>query len=103
MDGGLVYKGLIPTRNYDTIALAASYLKISDDIRTGQEAVNGVVPGFYPTDALKDYEAVVELSYKAQMTAWWTMQVDVQRAIHPGGSAAIPDAWVFILASTLRF
>ena len=69
----------------------------------GQEAVNGVVPGFYPTDALKDYEAVVELSYKAQMTAWWTMQVDVQRAIHPGGSAAIPDAWVFILASTLRF
>jgi len=103
VDGGLVYKGLIPTRNYDTIALAASYLKISDDIRTGQEAVNGVVPGFYPTDALKDYEAVVELSYKAQMTAWWTMQVDVQRAIHPGGSAAIPDAWVFILASTLRF
>lgn len=103
VDGGLVYKGLIPTRNYDSIALAASYLKISDDIRTGQEAVNAVVPGFFPNDALVDYEAVVELSYKAQMTAWWTMHASVQRAIHPGGSAAIPDAWVFILAATLRF
>lgn len=103
VDGGLVYKGLIPTRDYDTIGLAASYLKISNDIRAGQEAVNAVVPGFFPADALVDYEAVVELSYKAQMTAWCTMIVDVQRAIHPGGSAAIPDAWVFILAATLRF
>jgi len=103
VDGGLVYKGLIPTRDYDSIALAASYLKMSGDIRTGQEAVNAVLPGYFPTAALVDYEAVVELSYKAQLTAWMTMQVDVQRAIHPGGSAAIPDAWVFILAATLRF
>lgn len=103
VDGGLVYQGLIPTRDYDSIALAASYLKISDDVRSGQEAVNAAAPGFFPSDALVDYEAVVELSYKAQMTAWWTMHVDVQRAIHPGGSAAIPDAWVFILAATLRF
>ena len=103
VDGGLVYKGLIPTRDYDSIGLAASYLKISNDIREGQEAVNAVAPGFFPDSALVDFEAVVELSYKAQMTAWWTMHASVQRAIHPGGSGAIPDAWVFILASTLRF
>lgn len=103
VDGGLVYKGLIPTRDYDSLALAASYLKMSGDIRTGQEAVNAVAPGFFPADTLVDYEAVVELSYKAQLTAWMTLQADVQRAIHPGGSAAIPDAWVFILAATLRF
>lgn len=103
IDGGLVYKGLIPTRDYDSIALAGSYLKMSEDIRSGQETVNAVAPGFFPDDSLVDYEAVVELSYKAQMTAWWTLHASVQRAIHPGGSAAIPDAWVFILASTLRF
>ncbi len=102
VDGGLVYKGLIPTRDYDSIALAGSYLKMSEDIRSGQQTVNSVVPGFFPTDSLVDYEAVVELSYKAQMTAWWTLHASVQRAIHPGGSAAIPDAWVFILAATLR-
>jgi porin len=106
VDGGLVYKGLIPTRDYDSIALAASYLKMSDDLAHAQEDINAIFAGFalppaFPDTA--DYEAVVELSYKAQMTAWWTMHVDVQRAIHPGGSAAVPDAWVFILASTLRF
>jgi len=103
IDGGLVYRGLIPTRDYDSIGLAGSYLKMSKDIRSGQEAVNAVVPGFYPDTALVDYEAVVELSYKAQVTAWWTLHGSLQRAMHPGGSAAVPDAWVFVLASTLRF
>src|SRR6185503_9231240 len=30
IDGGLVYKGLIPTRDWDTLGVAASYLQISD-------------------------------------------------------------------------
>jgi len=101
VDGGVVYKGLIPTRDYDSIALAGSYLEMSDDIRQGQRLINSVAPGTFPN--LVDYEAVVELSYKAQMTAWWTVHASIQRPIHPGGSAAIRDAWAFILASTLRF
>ena len=101
VDGGLVYKGLIPTRDWDSLALAASYLQMSDDIREGQQLVNKVAPGTFPH--LLDYEAVIELDYKAQMTAWWTLQASVERPIHPGGSAAIHDAWAFILASTLRF
>jgi porin len=56
--------------------------------------------GTFP--AVVDYEAVVELNYKAQMTAWWTMNLSLQRAIHPGGSRANRDAWVFILAATIR-
>jgi porin len=101
IDGGLVYKGLIPTRDYDSIAIAGSYLKMSDDIREGQGLVNAAAPGTFPN--LVDYEAVVEVNYKAQVTAWWTLDTSVQRPIHPGGSAANRDAWVFILASTLRF
>jgi len=48
---------------------------------------------------------VVELSYKAQMAAWWTLQPSVQRVIHPGGRVIsdIPDAWAFIIQTTLRF
>jgi porin len=101
VDGGLVYKGLIPTRDWDTLALGASYLEMSEDIRKGQRLVNAAAPGTFPK--LVDYEAAVELNYKAQMTAWWTMHVSMQRAIHPGGSGTIKDAWAFILASTLRF
>ncbi len=106
VDGGLVYQGLIPTRDYDSIALAGSYLQMSDDIREGQRRANAIVPGFYPQ--LADYEAAVELSYKAQMTAWWTLHASIERAIHPGGRVTSflgtpRDAWAFILASTLRF
>ncbi len=100
VDGGLVYKGLIPKRDWDTLAVAASYLEISDDIRRGQRAGNAVAPGSF---VVSDYETVVEASYKAQVTAWWTVQPSVQRVFHPGGSSAIRDAWAVIVMSTLRF
>ena len=108
VDGGLVYKGLIPTRDWDTLALAGSYLQMSDDIRSAQRAVNSVAPGTYPV--LADYEGAIELSYKAQLTAWLTLHASVERVIHPGGRAYSfagkaghpPDAWAFILAATLR-
>jgi len=100
VDGGVVYKGLIPKRDWDTLAVAGSYLEISDDIRRAQRAGNTVVPGSF---VVSDYEAVVEVCYKAQMTAWWTVQPSVQRVFHPGGSQAIHDAWAVIVMSTLRF
>lgn len=108
VDGGLVCKGPIPKRNWDTLGLAGSYLRISHDIREGQREVNAFSEGMgggavFPK--LADYEGVVELSYKAQMTAWWQVQPSLQRVFHPGGrvDTAIPDAWVFIVQTTLRF
>lgn len=101
IDGGLVYKGLIPSRDWDSVGVAASYLEMSDDIRRAQRDINAIAPGTF--SHLVDYEAVVEVNYKAQMTAWWTLHVSGQRAIHPGGSGAHPDAWAVVLASTLRF
>ena len=108
IDGGLVYKGLIPKRDWDTLGLAVSYLEMSRDLRDGQRQVNAFAESLGGGPAfpkLADYEGVVELNYKAQMTAWWTVQPSLQRVFHPGGrlSAAIPDSWVFILQTTLRF
>jgi porin len=108
IDGGLVYRGLIPSRDWDTLALAASYLEISGDVRQAQRELNSIVVGLgepAPFTELADYEGVIELSYKAQMTAWWTVQTSVQRVIHPGGRlfADIPDAWAFIVQTTVRF
>jgi porin len=107
-DGGVVYKGLFPHRDWDTLGLAGSYLRISDDIRHGQRDLNLFSEGFGGPPVFTkfaDYEGVVELSYKAQMTAWWTVQPSVQRVFHPGGgiSGHISDAWVFIVQTTLRF
>ena len=108
VDGGLVYKGLIPSRDWDTLGIAGSYLEISDDLRRAQRDINARLGTLCAPPAfskLADYEAVIEASYKAQLTAWWTLQPSVQRVFHPGGRvlADIPDAWVFILQASLRF
>jgi len=100
LDGGLLYRGLIPTRDWDTLAVAYSYLEFSKDIRRAQEQINQMAPGtFVPVDA----EQLVEVSYKIQATAWWTIQPSLQWVIHPGGSSAIDNACAFILQTTLRF
>ena len=107
IDGGVVYKGLIPTRDWDTLGLAVSYLEISDDLSRAQRDINAgfAGSGFVPFPKIADYEAVIELSYKAQLTAWWTVQPSIQWVIHPGGRVVedIPDAWAFIVQTTLRF
>jgi porin len=96
IDGGLVYKGLVPTRDWDTIGLAGSYLAVSDDLARAFRTVGLPEP---------DYEAVIEISYKAQLTAWWTLQPSVQYVIHPGGrtDANADDSLAVILQTTLRF
>lgn len=101
-DGGLVYKGLIPSRDYDTTAMAFSYLSVSGDICDAQNKINRTFPGSFPN---ADFEAVFELSYKAQVTPWMTMHTSLQRIFHPGAriAAKTPDAWVFIAQSSLRF
>ena len=108
IDGGLVYKGLIPSRDWDTLGVAGSYMEISDDVSRAQRDINRILVGLgvpKPFTKTADYEAVIEVNYKAQLTAWWTLQPSVQRVIHPGGrvQADIEDAWVFILQTTLRF
>ncbi len=104
IDGGLVFKGLIPGRDWDTIGLGVSYLEISNDISGAVRDVNAT----YSTDfKIPDYEGVIELSYKAQMTAWWTLQPSIQWVLHPGGYTNLTnqpsDALAFILQTTLRF
>ena len=108
IDGGLVYKGLVPSRDYDTLGLAASYLEISDELRRAQRDINTAltpVLGGPLFSKIADYEGVIELSYKAQLTAWWTLQPSVQRVFHPGGRvlADIPDAWAVIVQTVFRF
>lgn len=104
VDGGLVFKGLIPNRDWDTLSLGGSYLEISDDIR---DAVRDANSAYGTGFKLPDYEGLVELSYKAQMTAWWTVQPSVQWVLHPGGYTDLANqpgnAFAFVLQSTLRF
>lgn len=76
ISGGLVYKGLFPTRDFDKTAFGFAYGTLSEDIED------------------KDYELMLELTYIIQAVRWLKIQPDVQWIVNPGGSSDIPNAIV---------
>jgi porin len=85
VNGGLFYKGLIPTRGDDYSCFGIVYGKFSRNFaRTVAEAGDG-----YP-----DYELVFEWNYKVQLTKFAFVQPDLQWVINPGGTHRIPNALV---------
>jgi porin len=106
-DGGLVYKGLIPGRPDDKIGIAAAYARIGDNARN-LDRDTGFFGGdpFYP---VRSSEAMVEVTYQAKLTPWWTLQPDLQYIIRPNGGVLNGDgsvrqnAWVVGLRSVVSF
>jgi porin len=87
LDGGAGYKGPIPGRNADVLGLAVGYAHVSGDLQQRDRdarAFSGVAT------PVADHEAVVEITYIAQIAPWWTVQPDVQFLFHPGGNVAHP-------------
>jgi porin len=109
-DGGLAYKGLLPGRTQDTLALGVAYAQVGDHARRldqDSHAVSGL------STPVRAAETALELSYVAQVTPWWTVQPDLQLVFNPGGPAANPndptglspvgDAVVIGLRTTVKF
>lgn len=92
MNGGLVYKGLIPGRNNDYAGFAVVYGKYSNKIApTKTQPTEFTPPQITGTE---DFEMVLEWMYKIQLTKWLNVQPDVQYVIKPGGTGNIPNALV---------
>ncbi|NIJ50332.1 carbohydrate porin [Rhizomicrobium electricum] len=89
-DAGLSYIGLIEGHDNDVLALGFAYAKISDRVRDFDRDYNLANPS--AQRPLRDYEAVVELSYSYVVAPWWTIQPDIQYIIHPAGHSADPEA-----------
>ncbi len=85
MNGGLVYKGLIPYRDQDYTTFGVIYGKFSTNWGDVTEA-NG--------QGRADYELVFEWGYKIQITKFAFIQPDIQYVINPGGTNSIPNALV---------
>jgi len=101
VDGGILWRGLIPTRDEDALGIGAVYARVSKDIKRAERLdaqVNGTV-----YDKFSSHETVLEAFYTLQLAKWWTVQPDVQWIIHPGGSGAIDDALVVALRTSLVF
>ena len=84
-DSGLSYKGLIPTRDNDTIGIGFGYAQLSNGARKSLKD-----EGSIPIGA----EMVIEFTYQAAITPWLVLQPDLQYIINPGGSTDIDNALV---------
>jgi porin len=88
-DGGLTYKGLLPGRDDDVLGLGLAYARISGSA-TDRDRDARLLGN--PNQPVRDFEAAIELTYRAPLTPWWTVQPDLQYIIHPGGNIANPNA-----------
>jgi porin len=98
-NGGLVYRGLFPSRPHDTAAFGVAYGAFSSQLARSQRDARsaGGAAG------IQKYEVALELTYIVQATRWLQVQPDLQYIINPGGAGKIPNALVlgFQLALTL--
>lgn len=86
IDGGLVYKGLIPKRASDVTAIGIAYGQYSRQLSKYQQD-SGI--------AQQKYEMMVEATYKIMVTKWFYLQPDVQYIMNPnGGNQNNSDALV---------
>ena len=107
-DSGLNFKGMITDRAADIFGVAFAVARIG----SGARALDADAVQFSGlATPIRDVEAVAELTYRCQLTPWWSLQPDVQFIRHPGGGIAlpsqpakpIPDAVVLGLRSALLF
>jgi porin len=84
-DTGLTYKGLIPTRNGDTLGVGFAYAQLS----SGAQQV-AIDDGSIGVGA----EMALEATYQTQITKWLSIQPDLQVIIHPGGNQDLHNALV---------
>ncbi|MDD5428892.1 MAG: carbohydrate porin [Candidatus Omnitrophica bacterium] len=91
IDGGFVYKGLVPTRNHDILSVGFAYGMYSRSLGHA-ERDNREVNG--SPDPIQSYELVFDFSYKVQITPWMFLQPDMQYVINPSGGHDVPDAFV---------
>ena len=79
IDGGLNYKGLIPTRDNDVLGVGVAYGHFNKNPQRNEGSSN------------PSYEMVVEATYQAMFTPWLSLQPDVQYVIQ-ASSKDIPNA-----------
>ncbi len=93
-DSGLVYTGLIPTRDEDRFGVGFAYGQLSNGTQKTLEAEGSVGVGA---------EMVVEISYEAVLTPWLTVQPDAQVIINPGGTQDLNNAFVIGGRASIAF
>jgi len=75
---GAVYTGLLPGRDEDRLGLALAVARNGEPFKDALRAAGARV---------FDQEIIIELTYRAEVTPWLTLQPDIQYAMNPGAGA----------------
>jgi len=74
IDGGLTYKGLIPSRDNDVLGVAVGYGHLKNNPQDNKGGSN------------PNYEMGLEAAYQIELATWLSLQPDLQYVIHPSGT-----------------
>ncbi len=85
VNSGIVYKGLVPSRDNDITMLGFIYGNFSDDYADSVAATGAGSPS---------YEIALEAGYRFQITKFAYVQPNLQWIINPAGTGNIPNALV---------
>ena len=88
VDAGLTYKGLIPGRPNDVAGAGFGLARISAQARASDRDVIAFSGVPMP---IRDFEAVFEVTYQAQIAPNWSVQPTIQYIAHPGAHVPNPD------------
>jgi porin len=110
LDGGIQFSGFSERRPNDKIGLAMTYARISDGARGFDRDLQQFTGISTP---VRDFEAIVEVTYQAEVRPGTSIQPLFQYVMHPGGGAVDPndpaqhrrirDAAVFGVRTTINF
>ncbi|WP_024573721.1 MULTISPECIES: carbohydrate porin [unclassified Afipia] len=110
VDGGFQFTGFSDARPNDKFGVGMTYARISDAARAADRDVQVFIGAPFP---IRDFEAVFEMTYVAEIQTGWTVQPVFQYVLHPGGGVVDPndptqtkrikDAAVFGLRSTFNY
>ena len=102
-DAGIGFRAPFLSRPDDIVTLGAAYGNISADVARADRLAG-------PPNVVRNYAAVIELSYKAAVLPGWTVQPDLQYVINPGNNVGspsdtetVPNALILGLRTTLAF
>ena len=100
-DGGIIFSGMFPHRPEDILAAGFAYTGISNQVH-GLDGSQGL-----PSD--RNFEALVEICYTAQLKTGWTLQPDFQYIWRPEigvpepSGKTVPNAAVWGVRTTINF
>ncbi len=88
VDGGFLFTGFSETHPNDKFGIAATYARISDRARALDRDVQIFTGAPYP---VRDYEAILEVSYQHEVRPGFLLQPVFQYIAHPAGGGVDPN------------